>query len=165
MSSQLTSCRCHCRYKANAISTLDRCKSVARIWLTIKTPSINASVRTVATPCHTALPPVPSPPFLPLAICARSRWSFDRLIGRLGRLIYARFVSPHRPFANPNHIIASELHLTMPWGPTRRDAARRGLTCSSTAHKLATQDRERLPASPVDRRPLLGLSLLCCNPK
>lgn len=98
--------------------------------------------------CHTALPQLHplsrSPLWLSvLALADRS------LIGRLGRLIYARFVSPHRPFANPNHIIASELHLTMPWGPTRRDAARLGLTCSSTAHKLATQDRERLPASPV----------------
>lgn len=79
------------------------------------------------------------------------------LIGRLGRLIYARFVSPHRPFANPNHIIASELHLTMPWGPTRRDAARRGLTCSSTAHKLATQDRERLPGLSPSRSQSLVL--------
>lgn len=25
-------------------------------------------------------------------------------------------VPPYRPFANPNHIIARELHLTMPWG-------------------------------------------------
>jgi len=29
-----------------------QCKSVARIWLTIKTPSINASMRTVAMLCH-----------------------------------------------------------------------------------------------------------------
>lgn len=100
-------------------------------------------------PCSSSLPISDRRSLIPCIPPLQLRLVFalaDRsLIARLGRLIYARFVSPHRPFANPNHIIASELHLTMPWGPRMREIA--GLTCSSTAHKLASQARSREAAS------------------
>lgn len=150
---------------------------VARIWWTIKTPSIKASV------ANSRPHPIYALPLFRWSVIT-DRWSViaDRWSGAW--FMHALFVwlSDGGPFANPNHIIANSYIWQClgvppdPAIPRSRDLSHR------LAHKLAPSrlgDLSRIsvsfeiPASTSSQSrspapsclPLSLLSCVCCNPK
>jgi len=152
---------------------------VARIWLTIKTPSIKASANSSPSPLRI----LHSTPAFHWSLIG-DRWSVinDRW-SAIADLIYARFVClavPSRAICKSKSHHWQQLHLTMPWGLSIYRSADLPISRSLTALRINwPQSRDREAgwlglATCLDLRQSLELELelpspvscpACCNPK